>query len=172
MAKPKAVNPRELKTGDIVLHHGTFYEVGEITVKHVHMSTFTSSPVSFGGTVAMDSPQWAEVTKPDKKADLAYIEAINRRRERTIPTMHHDAVRLPDGTVHVQNWISGMYGGSGQHHAHTAAEFETWAKTVDAKHLIIKTAEKCCELKPGQTREYNGRVWSVEDREENQTAEV
>ena len=46
---------------------------------------------------------------------------LTRRGAAIEAHMHHDAARLPDGTVHVQNWISGPYGGLGQHHVHTAA---------------------------------------------------
>ena len=75
-------------------------------------------------------------------------------------TMHHDAARLPDGTVHVQNWIAGMYGGLGQHHVHTAKEFAAWRKGVAAKYLKVADAKHCgCGLVPDQTREYDGKVW-------------
>ena len=77
--------------------------------------------------------------------------------------MHHDAVRLPDGTVHVQNWIAGMYGGLGQHHVHTAAEFAAWRNCVAAKYLKLTDAKHCgCGLAPGQTREYDGKIWNSE----------
>jgi|SRR5208337_935535 len=154
-----AVNPKELKAGDIVVHHGTFYEVDEVSEK-VRLFTLTSSIISYGGTLSFDSPQWPDVSRPKGKRQLAEIAAIQARRERTMPTMHHDAIVLPSGEVHVQNWISGMCGGMGQHHVHTAGEFDTWKADIDPKYLTVKQAERCgCGLTAGQTREYNGTVW-------------
>lgn len=153
------VDPRKLIVGDIVKHHGSFYEITKLGDK-VHLTQFTSAMVSIGGSLGFDSAQWTEVEMP-RKADQRYISAVRLRQERLTPHMYHDAFRLPDGSVHVQNWISGMYGGMGQHHVHTAEGFAEWSKSIDSHYLSIGETETCCDLLPGQTREYDGTVWSA-----------
>lgn len=155
----RALNPRELKPDDIVAFGCEFYEVTELTEHGVRVSTLTSSMVGTGGLLKFD-PQWAGVRRPKGK-DLRRVREIKVRREHNMPHMHHDAARLPDGSVHVQNWISGMGGGLGQHHVHTAEDFAAWAKDIDPKYLKITDRKACgCGLTPGQTREYDGKVWS------------
>ena len=63
--------------------------------------------------------------------------------------MTHYCTREKDGTIHVQNAIMGIMG---QHHVHTAKEFEAWKKPGDAIEWL--DCEPCdCGLKTGEVRE-------------------
>ena len=65
--------------------------------------------------------------------------------------MYHYCTREKDGTIHVQNAV-GPY--MGQHHVHTAADFETWCKQVDDDVIkwLKNTAPCDCGLKPGEAK--------------------
>ena len=70
--------------------------------------------------------------------------------------MTHHATFCPDGTVHVQNFVAWM---SGQHHVHSKASYLRWKE--ETKSAAEEAKGTCnCGLKPGQVREYDGRVWS------------
>lgn len=63
-----------------------------------------------------------------------------------------------DGTVHVQNWVGPF---AGQHHVHTKEGFEAWRKNVAGMNAVKRIRGQCaCRLKPGQVRDYDGRIWS------------
>ena len=154
---------KALEVGAVVLHGTDLYEIDkrDDAKGGFWMSRFSSAMVTFGGFVPFDNPQISELAMPKKKADLKRIAVINERREKTMPRMEHTASRLPDGTVHVQNYITGMYGGMGQHHVHTAEEFAAWSHDIDPKYLHVQDSPSCnCGLIPGQTRECDGHVWS------------
>jgi len=153
-----AINPRELKPDEIVAFGSYFFEVTQLTEHGVRLSTLTSSMVGEGGLLRFEDKQWAEVRRPKGK-DLRQIAAIKAKREHNT-RMRHTAARLPDGSVHVQNYLPGIYGGLGQHHVHTAENFAAWSKDIDPKYLKVADAKACgCGLEPGQTREYDGKVW-------------
>jgi len=54
----------------------------------------------------------------------------------------------PDGTIHVQNMVMGLYG---QHHVHTKADFKKWSKNIAPENLIEIKGKCGCGLKAGQT---------------------
>lgn len=58
--------------------------------------------------------------------------------------------RLPDGTMHVQNAVSGFLG---QHHVHHPEEFERWKAGIPEKQMVWLDAAFCdCGLQPGQVK--------------------
>ena len=64
-------------------------------------------------------------------------------------TMNHYTAKDAEGNVHVSNVVGVFFG---QHHVHTPADFERWAKDVDKKS--IKPLEGLCDcgLKPGECK--------------------
>jgi len=80
--------------------------------------------------------------------------------------MLHFATIYDDGTVHVQNYVSGM---AGQHHVHTLEGYRKWKGDLKLKcsERKGKSGEKCdCGLSPGQLKEYTGHVWENKEHKE------
>jgi len=66
----------------------------------------------------------------------------------------------PDGNYHVQNAVAGHLG---QHHVHSKASFESWKGQIKKQDLEMLDSAPCdCGLRPGDVREYDGRVWHNE----------
>jgi len=70
-------------------------------------------------------------------------------------SMSFYATETPDGNVHVQNAVMGMLG---QHHVHTQGSYARWKR--EPKVTVKASKGTCdCGLKPGDVREYDGKVW-------------
>lgn len=92
--------------------------------------------------------------KEDKEALKRIVEVQNRQRRFA---MQFYARETPDGLIHVQNAIMGK---NGQHHAHDKDSFERWQKGIDKENIHFEKTESCdCELKSGDVKEYDGKVW-------------
>jgi len=78
--------------------------------------------------------------------------------------MHFYIAKTPDGLYHVQNYVRGIGGGSGQHHLHNEESFKRWKKDIDPKYLHISEEKSCsCGMKrSGDVREYDGHEWHNE----------
>jgi hypothetical protein len=76
--------------------------------------------------------------------------------------MHFYIVKNPDGTYHVQNVVMGMLG---QHHVHTEKGFKEWSKNIDKRFIHFMDGVCNCGLKPGDVKEYDGKVWHNEKYE-------
>ena len=77
------------------------------------------------------------------------------------PEMRFYVWRNRDGSIHVQNVVYFLGVRYGQHHVHTEEGFRRWLEKAGVKpeQLVFLDGECGCGLKPGDVREYDGRVW-------------
>lgn len=95
----------------------------------------------------------------DNKKDKEMLKRIKELEEKQrLISMRFCAYKLPNGLIHVQNYIIGR---SGQHHVHDRASFEKWKKDIEPETLTISEAETCnCGLScSGDVKEYDGKIW-------------